>query len=122
VQLTFPWPDRRLNPNARIHRMELAKLKKAAREDAAWVVMQQTTQAGRAKVGGNGGPVLLDITFHPPDKRRRDLDNMLASCKATLDGLADALKIDDQRFEIAMRRADPVKLGAVVVTLALCAV
>lgn len=115
--VTFQWPHRKLNPNARIHFRERSKLVKQSREDAAWTVMQQTTQAERAAVGVGDGPVLLDITFRPPDKRRRDLDNMLSACKATLDGLADAFAIDDNRFEMAIRRGDTVKMGAVEVVI-----
>ena len=44
------------------------------------------------------------ITFLPPDRRRRDLDNCLASFKAGIDGLADVLGVDDSKWklEIAM--------------------
>ena len=48
----------------------------------------------------------LNITFIMPDKRRRDRDNLLASSKCTLDGIAQALGVDDNNFEpIVLRRA-----------------
>jgi hypothetical protein len=35
-----------------------------------------------------------------------------------LDGIADALKINDERFELTIRRGEPVKNGRVVVRIA----
>lgn len=38
------------------------------------------------------------IIFHAPDRRNRDLDNLLSSCKAYLDGIALAYGINDKLF------------------------
>ena len=46
------------------------------------------------------GDVHLWVDFYPPDKRRRDDDNVIAAFKAGRDGLADALRIDDSRFRL----------------------
>ena len=57
----------------------------------------------------------LEITFHPPSKRRGDLDNQLASIKAGIDGLAAALYMDDRDFyPIKLLRGEPVKGGKVI--------
>lgn len=40
----------------------------------------------------------LKITFYPPTKANRDIDNCLASIKAGLDGIADGLAINDKFF------------------------
>src|SRR3546814_6926311 len=45
------------------------------------------------------GPMALRIEFYPPDKRRRDLDNMLASFKYGIDAVAEAMGVDDSLFE-----------------------
>lgn len=46
----------------------------------------------------------VSIFFYYPDRRRRDLLNFLASCKAAIDGIVDAdVLVDD----------DEIKLGAV---------
>ncbi len=59
-------------------------------------------------------PVSLEITFHPPDERRRDLDNCLASIKLGLDGIAEALGIDDRHFHpITIDWGEVVKGGRV---------
>ena len=55
-----------------------------------------TLAAGYRKL--NFERVHVRVTFHPPDMRARDLDNMFASIKGGLDGLADALGIDDSWF------------------------
>jgi Holliday junction resolvase RusA-like endonuclease len=68
------------------------------------------------------GPVAVKIVFHPAVDRNRDLDNMQASQKAALDGIALALGVDDSIFcpvsEIGSKR----KPACVVVTLTPAAV
>ena len=44
-------------------------------------------------------PVKFSITFYCPDRRRRDIDNLLASLKPSLDGIAQATGIDDSVIE-----------------------
>ena len=44
--------------------------------------------------------IRVSLTFILPDNRRRDTDNLYASCKAYFDGISDALRIDDSRFEL----------------------
>ena len=46
-----------------------------------------------------GGNIPLSLLFMTPDKRKRDADNMLAASKALLDGVAQALGVDDTRFK-----------------------
>ena len=45
------------------------------------------------------GNIPLSLLFLSPDKRKRDLDNLLAASKAALDGIAQALGVDDKRFK-----------------------
>jgi hypothetical protein len=45
------------------------------------------------------------------------LDNRIAQFKAGQDGIAQALAVDDSRFEPTYRRGDPVKGGKVVVEI-----
>jgi crossover junction endodeoxyribonuclease RusA len=58
------------------------------------------------------------MTFCPPDKRRRDRDNLIASMKAATDGIADALGTDDSKFIVTYAMGSPVKGGSVEVTIA----
>jgi Holliday junction resolvase RusA-like endonuclease len=57
------------------------------------------------------------FTFHPPDRRRRDLDNLLASCKPMIDGIADTIGRDDSTWQIELRKAEIRKGGAVRIEL-----
>ena len=42
------------------------------------------------------------MRFYPPTKRARDWDNLLASMKSGIDGLADGLGVDDNIFRPRM--------------------
>lgn len=96
--MLLPWPDRVVSPNARTHWAPKARATKRMRHDAAW-------SAKQAQISVGDGPIHVILTFYPPDKRRRDLDGCISSCKAYLDGLADALGIDDSRFALSARMA-----------------
>lgn len=60
------------------------------------------------------GLVSVELTFCPPDKRRRDLDNLL---KATFDALTSAgvWADDNQVNEFTVRRGKQIKGGALFV-------
>lgn len=110
--IILPWPPKELSPNARIHFRAKAAAVKAYREQAYWIA-----RAAEVPPVGTDGGIALRFDFHPPDKRRRDLDNMLASIKSGVDGIADALCVDDQRFGFWLSREAPVKGGRIVVTV-----
>ena len=57
------------------------------------------------------------MRFHPPDKRRRDLDNMLASAKQGIDAISAAIGLDDYHFGFTIVRGEPVKGGRIVVDI-----
>lgn len=54
------------------------------------------------------GAITLDIEFVEPDRRQRDIDNMLSSMKSGIDGIADALGVNDRRFVFRISRADQI--------------
>ena len=114
--LTFafelPWPSKELSPNARHHWSTAARAKKAYRTRCR----QVGEGVGLSAAKNASGAVLIGLTFFPPDKRARDLDNMLASMKAGLDGLADAMGVDDSRWQLSLAKSDtPTKGGLVLV-------
>lgn len=109
--ITLPWPPKELSPNARVHFRAKAAAVKAYRETAYWAA-----SANPLAMPATGG-IALRFDFHPPDKRRRDLDNMLASIKAGVDGIADAHEVDDQRFGFWLSREAPCKGGKIVVSV-----
>ena len=107
----MPWPRKELSPNARVHFRAKAAEAKIYRENAYWSL----------KDGGPweaDGPIMVTLRFFPPDQRKRDLDNMFASVKSALDGIADALEVNDQRFAFTItREAAKPPAGIVEVTL-----
>lgn len=62
--------------------------------------------------------VNVNLMFCPPDRRARDWDNLLASMKSGLDGLADTMGVNDSKWRPSLDVADdPVKHGKVIVSL-----
>lgn len=101
INLMMPWPVLKpLSPNWRGHWSAKAKAKKVLRHEWA---MQARTQ-GATNLAGKPS-LSLSIEFVPPDRRARDLDNMLATIKAGLDGLADVLGVDDSCWTLQISKA-----------------
>jgi crossover junction endodeoxyribonuclease RusA len=98
IYVTLPWPDRRLSPNARVHWSKKARVSKRARKDA-FILTCSAIQLNPLDMLGDTLP--LHITFRPKDRRRRDEDNLIASMKPYLDGIAQALGVDDSRFRLS---------------------
>ena len=97
--IKFPWPPKELSPNARVHWAVKAAKVKLYRSYYYYL----TKQSG---IKVNDNPIELFITFNPPDKRKRDMDNCLASIKSGLDGLAEALKVNDRNFLLHLKMSD----------------
>jgi crossover junction endodeoxyribonuclease RusA len=118
TRIELPYPAKELSPNARGHWAKQARFKKGARQlacctakEASWHTWPHWTR------GGPPPQAQITITFCPPDKRRRDLDNAIASFKASQDGIADALGIDDSNWAVSYRFGEVVKGGRVIVEL-----
>lgn len=94
IEIVLPWPSRDLHPNSRVHWSRRARAAKAARMFAAVA----TGMAGGSNVQLPDGRIHCWIDAYPPDRRRRDTDGVLSSLKSALDGIADALAVDDHRF------------------------
>lgn len=110
--VVLPWPPKALSPNNnRGHWGKRAGPGKASRTAAFYL----TRQAFPAKP--SWAAVKLDVVFCPPDKRRRDLDNCIASNKNAWDGVSSALGIDDSKFIATYRMGEVEKGGAVRVTI-----
>jgi crossover junction endodeoxyribonuclease RusA len=62
--------------------------------------------------------LVASYVFHPPDRRKRDIDNFLAMMKNYQDGVCAALGIDDSRIKrTVIEWGDVCKGGKVVLTL-----
>ena len=110
MTLTFPWFPKELSPNSRSHWAKIAEMKKAYRLEW-WAIGQEAK-----KLPLRDGNVHLTVDFYPQSKMHYDLDNCLASIKSGLDGLADALQVNDKRFTLTVRLHEQV-LGAIKVTI-----
>lgn len=117
--ITLDWPPSQLSPNARAHYRVKAPITRDYLAHASNATRVACHDFGlRDSIDTESDDTItLDINFYPPDARRRDLDNMLASIKAGLDGVAEALGVDDRRFALRLTRCEPVKGGRVCVTL-----
>ncbi len=113
ISIELPWPHGDLSPNARPHFMQLARVKKAAREEAYWAtkIVKPVTWAAP-----ESGDIILRQVAHPPDKRDRDRDGIDARLKAARDGIADALGVNDRRFRpTGIEWGEPIKGGKIVI-------
>lgn len=106
IEITLPWPPSSLSPNTRQHWSKLAKAKKAYRHEC-WV---QAKSQGVKK--SETDRLHLSIVFVPPSRRAFDLDNCLARQKSGLDGLADALGVDDKHWSLSIAKS--AEIGGMV--------
>jgi crossover junction endodeoxyribonuclease RusA len=105
IELPFPPPV--LSPNARKHWRTKARAFKAYKFQC-FALLSQYRDALKGRDS-------FELRFDPPDRHRRDLDNMLAASKAALDALAEVAGVDDSQFSLTIAKGAPVKGGAVVV-------
>lgn len=97
--LALPWFDRDCSPNVKKHWTKLSAARKKQRQIAFLAAM------GLPKP--ESGRILIVIVFCPA--RSNDLDNCLASIKGALDGVADALGVDDKLFRLTPFMGKPTK-------------
>ncbi len=88
-------------------RVLVSREARGMREEVAFIVLA-------SRVAKQVGRLAVSIDLHPPDRRRRDVDN---SIKSLLDSLKHAglYEDDSQIDELHVRRCDVVAGGACVV-------
>jgi crossover junction endodeoxyribonuclease RusA len=96
-------------------RMVLSKAAQAYRKAVAAAVLEHWGYSRRKPIAAG---VAIRLTVHPPDRRRRDLDNVL---KAVLDAVVKAGIMEDdsqvERLSLAWGTVDPTSGGRVVMRL-----
>lgn len=115
LRIVLPFPPAQLFPNRANGRawQGLRALKDEAR-DTAYMLTKQASK----RFSAPAGDIPITLTFHAPDRRKRDRDNCLSASKHMLDGVALALGIDDARFEpLIVRRGEISPPGALVVEI-----
>jgi len=94
----LPFPDAVLFPNRKNgkHWTATTVAKEAQKAAGFYMTMKALTSSGPQEWPEH---IPLSLMYVTPDKRNRDADNMLAASKALLDGMADALGVNDRRFK-----------------------
>ena len=115
IEFELPFPKRELSPNARLSWQAKSVHIKEARLLGKSLTLYKF----------NGAPyrekrLALFLKFYPPDRRKRDLDNLFASCKPYLDGICEGLHLDDSQFrEVTLYWGKVEKPGKVKVRIGL---
>ena len=96
VELDLPMPPRELSPNYRGHYYAVARIRKEYRRDCrVFALMVMRRAKGEYPLAP---PVVAEVTFTFPNRRRRDQDNALASLKSFWDGCVDAGLLADDKL------------------------
>ena len=114
MNILLPWPSKDLSPNSRVHWRVKADAVKKARLDAWHITLLAIPKVWHIP----SGQIDVHTIFHPPNKRRYDMDNLIARMKGANDGIADALKVDDYRFKLSFEIGESIKGGQVEITIA----
>jgi len=116
VVITFPWPPQKLSPNGRAHWRTKANATKAYRALCGRLCQEAGLHLKKHALVRYGLNLRVSYVFNPPDARKRDKDNCIASFKAGQDGIADVLCVDDNHFVTTYAMGLP-GAGNVVVTI-----
>jgi crossover junction endodeoxyribonuclease RusA len=116
ITIELPWPDKVLNPNSNANWRKKIEPKKQARRDGFWAAYE--AMQGSTWLTWKSEKISSQYIFHPPDRRRRDMDNFVASMKSYQDGVCEMLGVDDSILEMEKPEwGEVVKGGKVVLTL-----
>ena len=91
----LPFPDASLFPNRKNGKSwKSTNTAKLTQKECGFYA---TKQAATGFVTPSGY-IPLSLLYLTPDGRHRDCDNLLAASKALIDGLAQAIGVDDKKF------------------------
>lgn len=94
--VVLPWPHRYLSPNSRVIWQAKYQVSTRARTLARLVTLERVGCGFKARP--ENSRINVTLVAHAYDKRKRDEDNLIASMKPYLDGIADALGVNDACF------------------------
>ena len=107
ISVRLPWPPQPLWPNRSSGKHWSAKnnAKKAAIDEGYYAAYGK-------QIGGE--KFILTVNVYPPDRRRRDLDNIYAAMKPYQDGICKALGIDDSQIrQVVLNMCNKLEGGEV---------
>ena len=96
IEIQLPWPPSALSPNARTHWAAFAKEKKKFRNLCDIITLDQIGVG--VTLDDDDAGYVLDLEFFRPTMRSYDADNLMFRMKSGIDGMCDALSINDKRF------------------------
>jgi crossover junction endodeoxyribonuclease RusA len=110
--MRFPYPNKKLSSNSRISHQWLTKERQEARETGFFLAKQ-------ARLCFDGKRKLeMKMIICPPDRRKRDNDNVVTAFKSYRDGIFTALNLDDSLVHrLIVERGDMEKKGCIYVSL-----
>lgn len=116
MRIEISWPNPKLMPNRAIGRSWVSAYAfRQQYKEEAFALAREAMTPGCCPTDAY---YLVEITFHAPDRRTRDLDGLFSALKSALDGVATALGVNDARFaKYVLARGQPVKGGRVVIEL-----
>jgi crossover junction endodeoxyribonuclease RusA len=104
-ELVLPWTKPPMSLNDRMDRWTKARWTKTLRQ-TAWALAKQ------AKIPPLHEGCQVGLVYQPPDRRRRDEDNLFATLKPLADGLVDAGVVADDTPDLMRKECritDPVQ-------------
>ena len=123
IVINLPWIDTALLPNNANGRdwRATSSAKKAARMTAKDLTLEVVLGDRWIRISDSiriDDDRSLHIIFFPPRNPGPDVDGVLSAMKPTLDGIAEALGINDRRFNpITITRGQVIKGGCVKVLI-----
>jgi hypothetical protein len=109
--IVLPYPDKALWPNGRAHWEVKAREAKKLRTAAAWA-----TKAASVRIGDS--PIPVHIICHPKARGPApDRDGIIGAAKSALDGIADALGINDRHFAAPTVEVSGERTGQFIITI-----
>ena len=109
--IKLDWPPKELSPNRRGHWARAHRLRKNYIRDCQILAKSQ----GLGKIDADR--VQVNIMFTPPDKRKRDDDNMIGSFKSGRYAIASLIGVDDANWQASYAFLPPKSPGYIELTI-----
>lgn len=111
MNVILPWPPKELSPNARVHWAVKSRAVKKYKNDC--IILCKAAKFHKL----DALEVTLFITFFPPNNRKQDTDNMIASIKPAIDAISHITGVDDSKFKFELWKGDQFPGGEVHIKL-----
>lgn len=105
--IRFPWPDRRLSPNGRFDRRGITNVRRLAREEGFLLAKEAGLTLRKVRLQ-------IRLLLCPPNRLKRDDDNVLTMFKSYRDGIFLALNMDDGLIRRTIIDWGEVELGGAI--------